>query len=156
MDLKQYKIVIGDDTYLAVPDEEFFECKMCAIYDRCRNHDVMPCKVFTGEVHFIKQGDKKAYISLPISNRSCKEIGLNLDKGIKCLRKEGYQVVTPYDASPNANASYAEHMGKDIQALLECDVVLMMPGWEQSQGCQLERSTAVIYGKDIIYYVDNE
>lgn len=161
MDLKQYKIVIGDDTYLAVPDEGFFECKMCALYDRCRNCSGMPCElfscgIFSGEVHFVKKSDKKAYISLPISNRSCKEIGLNLDKGIKCLRKEGYQVVTPYDASPNANASYAEHMGKDIQALLECDVVLMMPGWEQSQGCQCEKATAEIYGKEIIYYVDIE
>lgn len=155
MDVKD-KIVIDGVTYLPVPDDGYFECKMCALHERCRNCDGMACEMFPGERHFVKQRDQKAYISLPISGKHSYEISRNLGLGCKYLQAEGYQIVTPYDASPNANASYAEHMGKDIQALLECDVVLMMPGWEQSKGCQCEKATAEIYGKEIVYYADTE
>lgn len=156
MGLKQDKIVIGGVTYLPVRDNGYACCNECTLYDKCRNRDGMPCEMFPGEVHFVKQRDQKAYISLPISGKHYYEISRNLGLGCKYLQAEGYQVVTPYDASPNANASYAEHMGKDIQALLECDVVLMMPGWEDSKGCQCEKATAEIYGKEIIYYADTE
>lgn len=156
MDLKQDKIVIGGDTYLPVPDNGYVCCNECALYDKCRNRDGMPCEMFPGEIHFVKQSDKKAYISLPISGQETYDIRRNLRLGRNYLHAKAYTVVTPYDASPNKNASYAEHMGKDIQTLLECDVVLMMPGWEKSKGCQCEKATAEIYGKEIIYYADTE
>lgn len=155
MDLKD-KIVIGGETFLPVPDKPFESCGVCDLHTTCCTFSGTPCELYPGKVHFVKQRDQKAYISLPISGKHCYEISRNLGLGCKYLQAEGYQVVTPYDASPNKNASYAEHMGKDIQTLLECDVVLMMPGWEQSKGCQCEKATAEIYGKEIIYYADTE
>lgn len=156
MDLNRDKIVIDGVTYMPVPDQGHVGCDECDLKDKCRMRDGMPCEIYLSEVHFVKQRDQKAYISLPISGKHSYEISRNLGLGCKYLQAEGYQIVTPYDASPNANASYAEHMGKDIQALLECDVVLMMPGWEDSRGCQCEKATAEIYGKEIVYYADTE
>lgn len=155
MDLKN-KIVIGGVTYLPVPDKPFESCGVCDLYTTCCTFSGMPCEMFPGEIHFVKQSGKKAYISLPISGQDTYEIRRNLRLGRNYLHAKAYTIVTPYDASPNANASYAEHMGKDIQALLECDVVLMMPGWEDSRGCRCEKATAEIYGKEIIYYADTE
>lgn len=156
MDLNRDKIVIDGITYFAVPDDDDNTCDCCDLRSKCHNRDGIPCELYAGGVHFVRQLDKKAYLSLPISGKDTYEIRRTLRKGYDYLRAQGYQIITPYDASPNANASYAEHMGKDIQALLECDVVLMMPGWEDSRGCQCEKATAEIYGKDIIYYGDTQ
>ena len=42
-------------------------------------------------------------------------------------------------------------MGNDIAALLECDAVLFLEGWQVSKGCQLEHKAAELYDK-IKYY----
>ena len=44
-------------------------------------------------------------------------------------------------------------MGKDIEAVILCDAILMCPGWdwEKSRGCLVEKYTAEIYKKDIFY-----
>lgn len=49
------------------------------------------------------------------------------------------------------NEEYAEHMGKDIQALLECDAVMFLQGWHDSKGCLAEFEVAKIYGKKLIF-----
>lgn len=93
---------------------------------------------------------KKVYISLPISGLQIEMVKQNAEKAAEYLRKAGYEPVTPFDVSPNEEVSYAHHMGKDIEALLECDAVLFLRGWKYSKGCQLERYAAMIYNKEII------
>lgn len=93
---------------------------------------------------------KKVYISLPISGLQIEMVKQNAEKAAEYLKKTGYEPVTPFEASPNENVSYAHHLGKNIEALLECDAVLFLKGWEQSKGCQLERYAAMIYKKEII------
>lgn len=93
---------------------------------------------------------KKVYISLPISGLKIESVKQNAEKAAEYLRKAGYEPVTPFDVSPNENVSYAHHMGKDVEALLECDAVLFLKGWQYSKGCQLERYAAMIYKKEII------
>lgn len=46
---------------------------------------------------------------------------------------------------------YSCYMGKDIMALLECDAVYFIRGWEKSRGCLLEYSAAKIYGKEMMF-----
>ena len=94
---------------------------------------------------------KKVYISLPISGLKIEEVKQNAEKAAEYLRKAGYEPVSPFDVSPNEDVSYAHHMGKDIEALLECDAVLFLRGWKYSKGCQLERYAAMIYNKEIIF-----
>lgn len=69
----------------------------------------------------------------------------------KNLVSNDYEPVTPFDVSPDSNASYTEHMGKDIQALLECDAVFFCRGWQDSKGCQAEYEVARIYGKQMVF-----
>ncbi len=94
---------------------------------------------------------KKVYISIPISGKDITEVKLHLDIVKNGLVSNGYEPVTPFDVSPDSNASYAEHMGRDIQALLECDAVYFCRGWQDSKGCQAEYEVAKIYDKQMVF-----
>lgn len=89
----------------------------------------------------------KIYISLPISGRKIEEVKAEASELAKLLTQEGHEPVNPFEVSTNEKASYAEHMGKDIQALLECDGVFFARGWQESKGCRSEYQAACIYNK---------
>ena len=91
------------------------------------------------------------YISLPISGRDINVVKQEAEKMAEMIRMNKLTPVTPFEVSPDENASYAEHMGKDIQALLESDAVVFMKGWQDSKGCQAEYEVARIYGKKILF-----
>lgn len=93
----------------------------------------------------------KVYISLPITGHDIEEVEARCIFAKAVLEKKGHTPVSPLDVSDNPDASYAEHMGRDISALLECDAVVFLDGWEASRGCRLEHAAAEIYGKRIIY-----
>ena len=93
----------------------------------------------------------KVYISLPITGHDIEEVEARCIFASAVLEKLGHTPVSPLDVSPDADATYAEHMGNDIAALLGCDAVLFLDGWTASSGCNLEMEAAKIYGKEIIY-----
>lgn len=92
---------------------------------------------------------KKMYISLPISGFDLTAVKLEADGYKQMWEDEDFEVVTPFDLSPDNEKTYAYHMGKCIEGLLTCDVVYFAPGWTDSKGCNLEYSAAKIYGKTI-------
>ena len=92
----------------------------------------------------------KVYISLPITGHDIEEVEARCIFAKAVLEKKGHTPVSPLDVSDNPDASYAEHMGRDITALLECDAVMFLDGWEESNGCLLEYFAAIIYGKKVI------
>lgn len=94
---------------------------------------------------------KKVYISLPITGMEMEKVVSKANDRKKLLYFKGFEPVTPFDVSPDSNASYTEHMGKDIQALLECDAVFFCRGWQDSKGCQAEYEVARIYGKQMVF-----
>lgn len=94
----------------------------------------------------------KVYISLPITGHDIEKVKARCEHAAGILRAKGFIPVSPFDISPNADASYSEHMGNDIRALLDCDGVMFLDGWENSKGCRLERAAAKIYKKDIITF----
>lgn len=53
------------------------------------------------------------------------------------LRSLGFDVVNPAELNPDG-ASWGDCMRKDIVALMSCDTVATLPGWENSKGAQLE------------------
>ena len=94
---------------------------------------------------------KKIYISLPITGLDKDTVISKANDRKKLISFKGYEPVTPFDVSPDSNASYAEHMGRDIQALLECDAVYFCRGWQDSKGCQAEYEVAKIYSKQMVF-----
>ena len=63
----------------------------------------------------------------------------------------GIQVVNPADLNPDPNTSWRECMATDIKALVDCDTVLMLPGWLESRGASLERKIAIRLGMLVFY-----
>ena len=42
------------------------------------------------------------------------------------------------------------YLAKSIEAMVEADVVIFAPDWEQARGCRIEFEIAKAYGKQII------
>lgn len=93
---------------------------------------------------------KKIYIILPISGRDMEDVESDCKSASAQIEKHGFKAVSTLEVSSDPKASYAEHIGRDITALLECDAVLVLPGWVESKGCALEMEAARIYGKKIL------
>lgn len=77
------------------------------------------------------------------------------------LRDKGAIVVSPHelpaaDCQGCANTGYehawSEHMRVDLAALLTCNVIVLLPGWQQSRGAQLEKTVAEAIGLMVIDY----
>lgn len=58
------------------------------------------------------------------------------------LRQEGHEVVNPAELNPDTNMAWADCMRKDIQALVQCNAIRLLPGWEKSKGATLEKHIA--------------
>lgn len=76
------------------------------------------------------------------------------------LRSQGHAVVSPHElpadcpgcSDTRQEHSWAEHMRVDLAALLTCDVIVMLPGWQQSRGAKIEKTVAEAVGMMVIDY----
>ena len=93
----------------------------------------------------------KCYISVPITGWDMKLVKTWIGQAKEELAKNGYVPVSPLDVSPCQYAPYSFHMGKDIEALLECDAVYFIRGWQTSKGCNAEFEVAKIYNKKLMF-----
>lgn len=59
------------------------------------------------------------------------------------LRAMGFDVVSPAELNP-ITTPYREAMIKDILALVQCDHIVMLDGWEKSKGASLEHHIATV------------
>lgn len=98
----------------------------------------------------------RIYISIPISCRTIHEAEEHAERLRSELDGHGHKIITPFDVCKQQGKSYAYYMGRDIEALLKCDAIVLGNGWEHSNGCRLEMSAATIYGHYILYeeYLD--
>ena len=95
---------------------------------------------------------EKVYISGPITGYDLQERRAAFARAAEYIRSKGSQPVNPQELGSDPNADYAAHMGTDIAALLRCDTVMFLPGWQMSKGCMLELAAAKIYHKWIVFY----
>lgn len=67
------------------------------------------------------------------------------------LRDLGYEVTNPADINPEPdNASWHECLRNDLAALLGCDAVALLDGWENSMGAKFEVDVALRLGMEVI------
>lgn len=69
----------------------------------------------------------------------------------------GYDVINPVTLGINLEAkigrepTYKEYMKEDLKALLDCDIIFMLPNWKKSKGAKDEKRVAEITGIEIRY-----
>ena len=94
---------------------------------------------------------KKIYLSLPISGYDLderRETALSMEVR---LRGAGYDVFNPMENGLPPTATTNEHMKRDLEALLTCDAIFLMRGWNRSAGCKCELDVAVAIGIDVMF-----
>ena len=64
-------------------------------------------------------------------------------------RSRGYVVVSPAEINPDTGGEWADYLRSDLRALLECDVIAMLRGWEGSRGANLELYVARALGLEV-------
>jgi hypothetical protein len=106
----------------------------------------------------------KIYISGPITGVANRNREAFADAAFK-LDRLGYAPVNPHLVKPDHDGScrgdliqepshrYGCYMRADLRALLECDGIYMLAGWELSQGARCEFEVARLCG---LLLVDEE
>lgn len=97
----------------------------------------------------------KIYISVPITGRDIENVESDIIYAKGVIEKKGHTPVSPFDVSEDPDATYNEHIGNDIAALLNGDAVYFCDGWRQSKGCRLEYQAAFIYEKEMFFSLEN-
>ena len=97
----------------------------------------------------MKNKKKKMYLSLPISGRDLVKVKEFAREVKEKWIELGFDVITPFDVCPLDGMPYNYYMGRDIEALLMCDGIILCDGWFQSKGCRAECSVAEVYNKSI-------
>ena len=97
----------------------------------------------------MKKKKCKVYISLPISGYDISERRNTAKAMENKLRKLGYDVFNPLENGLPTYASTNQHMKADIKALLGCDAVIFMQGFNHSAGCHTELTIAMAIGLEV-------
>lgn len=61
----------------------------------------------------------------------------------------GYEVVNPAEINPDKSTPWRKCMQNDVAALVLCDAISLLPGWENSRGATLEHDIATRMGHGI-------
>ena len=77
------------------------------------------------------------------------------NRAAKVLRMLGHQVVNPAEKAINAEGLsetevWQAFMRIDIKQLVDCEALVMLPGWAESKGATLERSIAQALSIEIV------
>lgn len=69
------------------------------------------------------------------------------------LRLAGYEVVSPHEINPpeiGSDHPWEWYMKRDIVGLLDCEAIVVLPGWEASRGATLEATIGRALGMSIL------
>ncbi len=94
------------------------------------------------------------YISLPITGHDIEEVEASCIFASGVIQSKGHTPVSPIELAHADPEDYPAVIGTDITALLVCEAVLFLSGWQTSKGCRLEYEAAVIYGKEMYFDLD--
>lgn len=72
------------------------------------------------------------------------------------LRAQGIHVRSPAEHDHGTHQPYDFYMRLALRALLDCDAILLLPGWETSKGARLEYDIAWALGMHINEYQPQE
>ena len=99
---------------------------------------------------------KLAFVTGPYRSKTIYGIKQNIESAEKValeLWKMGYAVICPHKNTALFDGSVPDDVviGGDLVILDRCDVIVMIPGWKNSEGAKGEHEKAKQLGLTIIY-----
>lgn len=70
------------------------------------------------------------------------------------LRQQGYRVHNPATKGELEGWTWADYMRYDLKKLVECEAILLLDGWWQSRGANLEYTVAQQLGMTVLFERD--
>lgn len=92
---------------------------------------------------------RRIYVSVPISGRDPETVRRHVARAERRIRASHFEPVSPLANGLPPSAPWAAHMREDLRLLLTCDAIVMLPGWQSSDGCCLELQVAARLGLDV-------
>lgn len=93
----------------------------------------------------------KIYISGPITGLPPQEVNNIFERIATNLNSLGWEAVNPLNNGLPSDASYNEHMLRDLDLLADCRAIFMLKGWENSKGARIEFAEAVARKMTIMF-----
>ena len=93
----------------------------------------------------------KVYISLPISGHDIEQVKRRAEEVKQRIENDNVEAITPFDVCDEKDRPYSYYMGRDIEALIECDGIYVCNGWHSSKDCQAEVHVAVVFDKKMVF-----
>jgi hypothetical protein len=72
------------------------------------------------------------------------------NQAARALRREGFEVVNPAEINDDCELDWHACLRADIKALCDCDLIVLLPGWETSNGAHLELHVAHRLGLRVV------
>lgn len=72
----------------------------------------------------------------------------------KRLRELGHEVLNPAENPHPPCGTWAGYMRMALVQLVQCECIVLLPGWAESRGALLERAIAQALGIDIAHFTD--
>lgn len=95
---------------------------------------------------------KRIYISGKISGLPIEEVKAKFQAAEDNIAKIGEVPVNPLKNGLPDDASWYDHMVKDISMLFGCDQILMLPCWVHSKGARIEHFIAREIGIEVVQF----
>lgn len=95
---------------------------------------------------------KKIFISMPMNDKSDKQIKLEFEQAKrKIIDKYGNVEFVDSYLGDTELEDPIEMLGKSISLMAEADAIYFCKGWEEARGCRIEREVAYQYVRNCIY-----
>lgn len=93
----------------------------------------------------------KGYISDQITGLTYEEARANFEAAELLLTAIGIEPVNPMKNGLPYDADWKQHMVRDIELLMDCDIILMGERWRESKGARIEKYIAEEMGLTVVF-----
>lgn len=94
--------------------------------------------------------DKWIYLSGPMTGIPDHNIPAFNAKA-EYLRSLGFWVVSPPELCPETDRPWEYYMRHDLRAMMDCNVIYCLEGWQRSRGAGIEHALARLLGFEVVY-----
>ncbi len=101
--------------------------------------------------------NRRYYLCGPIDTAGHREENLKqFREAAFNLRSLSYHIVSPIETEPDqVEPEYMDYIKKDLIELVNCDAIVLLPGWPQSKGARGELQLAMQLDKPVFFYIAN-